>query len=205
MTRVLIRLLLLACVPLALASGCSSAEETPATASITTIPAVQVTRTATPGVEGSPAPTPTPTPDDRVASTFATPTSELPAVEFTRADGGVVRLPLEVPPRDEYGVGLSGRYHLDGRGMLFYYPGGDTTTGFWMQDTHIDLSIAFVDAEGRILDIFEMKAESTDIVRPAEPYEAAIEAPAGWYREHGIRPGDEARFDFEIPPHLLDG
>ncbi|MPZ99677.1 MAG: hypothetical protein GEU80_10145 [Dehalococcoidia bacterium] len=168
---------------------------------LATVPAEVRTPTATPESSDTPA-TPTPTPDDVVASTFDIPREELPVIEFIRLDGGVVRLPVEVPPREEYPVGLSGRYALEERGMLFYYPEGRGAGGFWMKDTHIDLSIAFVDAAGEILEILEMEAESLDVRSPGETYQAVIEAPAGWYEEHGIRAGDEIRFDFEIPEHL---
>jgi uncharacterized membrane protein (UPF0127 family) len=43
-----------------------------------------------------------------------------------------------------------------------------------------------------------MAAESLEITRPAEPYEFAVEAPAGWYAAHDIAPGDTMRLDFDL-------
>jgi len=186
-------------VAVALTLACAEGTEPVETPTVlATTPAEVRTPTLTPEPSDTPAAA-TPTPDDVVASTFGIPRDELPVIEFIRPDGGVVRLPVEVPPRDEYPIGLSGRYALEDRGMLFYYPEGRGAGGFWMKDTHIDLSIAFVDEGGEIIEILEMEAETLDIRSPGEPYHAAIEAPAGWYEERGIRPGDEARFDFEIP------
>ena len=41
-------------------------------------------------------------------------------------------------------------------GMLFLFP-RDTTGGFWMQDTRVPLSIAFIDWDGRIMEILDIQ------------------------------------------------
>ncbi len=88
--------------------------------------------------------------------------------------------------------------------MLFYFP--QTARGpFWMKDTHIDLSIAFVTTDERIVDIREMRAESTDLVTPSADYRYAIEAPAGWYAKHKVRVGDTARLNFPLPKTITGG
>lgn len=136
-----------------------------------------------------------------VTSTASTPRSRLPVIEFVRADGTVARLPVEVPPPTEYSIGLSGRRQLDERGMLFYYR--ELGRGpFWMKNTHIDLAIAFVSAAHRIVELREMRAESTDLVTPGVDYQYAIEAPSGWYRANSVALGHEVRFTFPLPPEL---
>lgn len=132
------------------------------------------------------------------ATTGAIPTERLPRVRFTTAANTVVGLPVEVPPASEYGIGLSGRRSLDGRGMVFYYPDGKGTSGFWMKDTHIDLDIAFVDASMTVFAVMRMKAGTETIHRPDGPYVAAIEAPAGYYAATGIREGARVEFLFDI-------
>lgn len=136
--------------------------------------------------------------DEVVASTVSTTLENLDVVEFTNSEGQVATLRIEVPPRTEYSIGLSGRYALGERGMLFHYP-QDRQGAFWMKNTHIDLSIAFIDAQLRIVEIREMTAESLDLVQPASPYRYAVEASRGWYAERGIEAGDQARFLFELP------
>lgn len=133
-----------------------------------------------------------------VASTASIPLAELDRVEFTDGEGRVTTFPIEVPPRSEYSIGFSGRYVLDERGMLFHY---DKLRGgaFWMKNTHIDLAIAFVDEQFRIVEIRELIADSLDLVMPASPYRYAIETPSGWYAERGIEAGDRVRFLFELP------
>ena len=75
-----------------------------------------------------------------------------------RADGTVVSLAIEVPARTEYGIGLSGRYELGERGMLFHYE-EEGRRSFWMKNTHIDLDIAFIGADFVIREIFGMEAK----------------------------------------------
>jgi uncharacterized membrane protein (UPF0127 family) len=122
-------------------------------------------------------------------------------VEFVRASGGSVCLPVEIVPRDEFPVGLSGRYELDDRGMLFYFRSVNRGS-FWMKNTHIDLAIAFVGADSRIVEIHEMYADTTHFVTPSVDYLYAIEAQPGWYGHHDVTTGDEVRFLFELPPEL---
>lgn len=162
-------------------------------------------RTPTPTAEPMPPPTPTPDQVDAsepVASTATIPTHELPRVRFLASDGTEAMLPIEVPPPEEYRIGLSGRHELAGRGMLFYYPSGEATSGFWMRNTHIDLDIAFVNEDREVLEVLRMEANTDTIHRPADPYLAAIEAPAGWFEDHGIGPGARVEFLFEIPEEI---
>ena len=140
----------------------------------------------------------TPAPVGPVASTFTVPTSELPVVRFTSAGGRTADLPVEVPLQDEYGIGLSGRASLEGRGMVFYYPEETGAPGFWMRGTFVDLDIAFVALDGTIIQIDQMEAETEDMHHPGRAYLAGIEAPLGWYAEHGIEAGD--RFEFLFDP-----
>ena len=130
------------------------------------------------------------------ASTGALPVERLPLVRFTQGNSSV--LPVEVPPGTEYGIGLSGRRSLDGRGMLFYYADGKATSGFWMKNTHIDLDIAFVDSSMTVITVLQMKADTEDVHRPNRPYMAAIEAPSGYFTRTGITAGAKVEFLFDV-------
>lgn len=171
-------------------SATTSSTGTPSTAPV---PETQ----SPPGTETS-----IPAPSEPVTSTYSTPTSELPLVRF-ETDTGSVELPVEVPPRSEYAIGLSGRTTLEGRGMLFYREDFGQT-GFWMRNTHIDLDIAFIDPDGQIVFITTMTADTDDIHRPDEPYVAAIEATAGWYAEHGVEVGDTVTYLFDLDEVVTD-
>jgi hypothetical protein len=97
--------------------------------------------------------------------------------------------------------GLSHRRELaPNRGMLFVFPRSQPLT-FWMKDTRIPLTIAFLDASGRILAM-----ETMDPSHPfrrhqsPEPARYALEMPRGWFRENGIQAGDHCHF--QLPPDL---
>ena len=82
--------------------------------------------------------------------------------------------------------------------MLFVWPGGPVHGGFWNNNVPIDLSVAFLDRDGRIAEILYMDARSTDIARPAEPYWFALEVPRGRYAELGIAVGDRLIITDEV-------
>ena len=79
-------------------------------------------------------------------------------------------------------------------GMAFAW-NEPTETTFWMRDTLIPLSIAFVGTTDRIVAIREMtpcRADPCALYRSPDPYALAIEANAGWFTSHGVRTGDVA-------------
>jgi len=90
---------------------------------------------------------------------------------------------------DKRSLGLMYREKLPkNRGMLFLYE-EPTTSGFWMKNTKIPLSIAFIDEDLRIIEIQEMRPLDLTPHRPERPYKYALETNRGWFREHGIGPG----------------
>ncbi len=91
--------------------------------------------------------------------------------------------------------GLMGRTALaEDSGMLFVYP-EERELSFWMKDTLIPLSIAFMDDEGRIVDIQDMKAldDTPPHYESAEPARYALEVNKGFFDERGVEVGDMAR------------
>jgi uncharacterized membrane protein (UPF0127 family) len=84
-------------------------------------------------------------------------------------------------------------------GMLFVYV-EDTEAGFWMKDTLIPLSIAFIAADGTILDVQDMEPLSENTHRPPEPYRYGLEVNQGWFRKHGLGRGDRV----EIPDSVSE-
>lgn len=76
-------------------------------------------------------------------------------------------------------------------GMAFLF-GGPTDATFWMKDTRLPLSVAFV-SDGKIVAIRDMAPCTSDPCRTyASPsaYTMAIEANRGWFADHGIKVGD---------------
>jgi uncharacterized membrane protein (UPF0127 family) len=86
-------------------------------------------------------------------------------------------------------TGLMHRFSLQpDHGMLFVFREAQPLA-FWMKNTFVPLSIAFIDSNGRILNIEDMapQTESTHPSRGAALY--ALEMKRGWFAEHGIPAG----------------
>ena len=84
----------------------------------------------------------------------------------------------------------------DNEGMIFLLPKISQAT-FWMKNTLIPLSIAFIDSKGVILDIHDMKAMDETIVRSDNDQVAyALETNLHWFALNGIKAGDK----LEPPP-----
>jgi uncharacterized membrane protein (UPF0127 family) len=75
-------------------------------------------------------------------------------------------------------------------GMLFVFdePGYH---GMWMMNTLIALSVAFIDGEGRILNIADMEPGTLDEHAAAGPARYAIETNKGWFAGRRIKAGDK--------------
>ena len=114
----------------------------------------------------------------------------------TFSSGDALRVRIADEP-DERAQGLMGVTELPAdEGMAFLY-GSPTDATFWMKDTPIPLSIAFVDAHDRIVTIREMTpctaGDACPTYAASEPYTLAIEAGSGWFTDHGIEVGDRIR------------
>jgi uncharacterized membrane protein (UPF0127 family) len=99
--------------------------------------------------------------------------------------------------------GMSNRASLgDNQGMLFVYPRSGLRT-FWMKDTRIPLSIAFLDDSGTILNIEIMSPRQTqERYHSVKPALYALEVNQGWFRSHGIEVGDRVAIN---PPIITRG
>ncbi len=73
-------------------------------------------------------------------------------------------------------------------GMLFELGEPDIHC-FWMKNTLIPLSIAFIDRDGRIVDIQDMRPQSLDPHCPTAPITRALEMNLGWFARAGVRTG----------------
>jgi len=88
--------------------------------------------------------------------------------------------------------GLMGVTDLnDGNGMIFVYDSPQTLS-FWMKNTLIPLSIAFVESDGKIAQIYNMDPELGEAdwnlksYTSMTPVKYAIEVPSGWFAKKGI-------------------
>ena len=129
------------------------------------------------------------------ASRSSAPSPSLPDHEVTFGSAGTPLLVRVADTPSERDRGLMGVTNLPAdQGMAFVFD-GPTSVAFWMKDTLIPLSIAFV-AGNRIVAIREMEPCTAD---PCPTYDAggasytmAIEANTGYFQNEGIQVGDRA-------------
>lgn len=73
-------------------------------------------------------------------------------------------------------------------GMLFVFD-EVTTHCMWMKNTFVPLSVAFLDASARIVNIADMTPQSEESHCASQPARYALEMRRGWFAERGIGPG----------------
>ena len=116
-------------------------------------------------------------------------------VVFTNEEGKNISLICEVA--DTYykrSRGLMYRDNLDyDKGMIFVYD-DSSHRKFWMKNTNIALSIAFIDAGGSITGIREMKPHSLEIIASSQEIKYAVEANQGWFKKNSIESGASVKF-----------
>ena len=83
--------------------------------------------------------------------------------------------------------GLMGITDLDeNNGMIFFWPGAARRC-MWMKNTYIELSVAFINRDKKIVEIFDLVPESLDSVcSNSRDIIAAIEMKKGWFDKNNI-------------------
>ncbi|HTA76430.1 MAG TPA: DUF192 domain-containing protein [bacterium] len=74
-------------------------------------------------------------------------------------------------------------------GMLFVFADSQQRA-FWMKNTLIPLSIAYMNEKGVVENILEMPPQTEQSFMSAGPAQFALEMNAGWFSKHGVKPGD---------------
>ncbi len=119
--------------------------------------------------------------------------SKLPVRTITLVgqDGKHIPVQVEVADTDQSrSRGLMYRKAVpEGTGMLFVFDRDQILT-FWMKNTLVPLSIAYISSEGRIIDILDMEPESLKPVVSSRSVRYALEVPQGYFTKIGIQVGD---------------
>jgi uncharacterized membrane protein (UPF0127 family) len=117
-----------------------------------------------------------------------------PNAVVTTKHGDTVLIRLEVASTEEQRAqGLMNRASLDAdSGMIFVWP-GMSTEGFWMENTLIPLTVAFIDTDGTILDMEDMEPMTENVHYSTQPYHYALEVNQGFFQRNGIDVGDRLK------------
>jgi uncharacterized membrane protein (UPF0127 family) len=112
---------------------------------------------------------------------------EMPRLELTV---GMYRIEAEVaaePGNRAQGL-MNRRSMAPQQGMLFVFR-DEIQHCMWMRNTYIPLSVAFLDREGRIINIEDMQPQTENNHCAARPARYALEMNRGWFAAKGIKPG----------------
>lgn len=102
--------------------------------------------------------------------------------------------------REEQTVGLMNRNELEPyTGMIFTYK-EDRKLSFWMKNTYVPLSIAFISKDGTIKEIHHMKPKSLTPVNSTHSVRYALELPQGSFERSGVSLGDK----IVLPAQITD-
>lgn len=74
------------------------------------------------------------------------------------------------------------------QGMLFVFP-EERRHCMWMRNTHIPLSVAFIDDNGTIVNIADMRPDTEEDHCAARPVRYALEMNSKWFQKRGVAPG----------------
>jgi uncharacterized membrane protein (UPF0127 family) len=86
-------------------------------------------------------------------------------------------------------------------GMLFAYP-AEKILHFWMKDTSMPLSIAFIKSDGVILEIHNMEPFNLESISSTKPAQYALETARGWFKDNQVKAGDKIVFPSQLKDYL---
>ncbi len=75
-------------------------------------------------------------------------------------------------------------------GMLFIFEPDSASISFWMDRTHIPLSLAFIGRDGVITQIERMQPMTRDLHPSRKPVTYVLEVNQGWFERYGVKAGD---------------
>ncbi len=121
------------------------------------------------------------------SATWAQPGQKFPVIPLTV---GMHVIKAEVVATEaERQQGLMFRESMaQNEGMIFLF-GAPAGVCMWMKNTLIPLSVAFIDDDGKIVNIENMKPQSLESHCAKKPVRYALEMNEGWFRQKNIKPG----------------
>lgn len=122
-----------------------------------------------------------------LAASAQEPQTTLPRVQL---GAGMHRIDAQVAAApDERATGLMFRKEMpQHEGMLFVFE-MPSQQCFWMKNTLLPLSAAFIADDGTVVNIADMKPQTLDSHCSAKPVRYVLEMNQGWFAKRGIKPG----------------
>ena len=113
-------------------------------------------------------------------------------LERVKLSLGMHRLDVQVAATSEQRqIGLMFRKDMpQHEGMIFIFEQSGQRC-FWMKNTLLPLSAAFVEDDGTIVNIEDMKPQTLDAHCSAKPVRYVLEMNKGWFAKKGIKPGSK--------------
>jgi uncharacterized membrane protein (UPF0127 family) len=115
-----------------------------------------------------------------------------PTLRTTKLTAGIHVITAEIAstPQSRM-IGLMMRERLaPNHGMVFVFE-DKSQHCFWMRNTLIPLSIAFIDDDGTVVSIADMSPKSEASTCPQRPVRYALEMDQGWFAKRGVTAGSK--------------
>jgi uncharacterized membrane protein (UPF0127 family) len=126
---------------------------------------------------------------------------QAPALRTVELGAGMHLIRAEVADRDATrSLGLMHRTSLPQNGGMLFVFDQDAIHCMWMKNTLIPLSVAFLDAQGAIINVADMQPHSEQSHCAAAPARYALEMTQGWFAQRGIRAGTRLRGLEKVAP-----
>jgi uncharacterized membrane protein (UPF0127 family) len=123
---------------------------------------------------------------------------QMPLIELRIGKHALVAEVAHTEPDRMQGL-MHRRMLPENRGMLFVFT-QVARHGMWMMNTHIPLSVAFIDETGVIVNIEDMQPHTRDPHSAKLPVRYALEMNQGWFRKRSIGPGAKIEGLDKAPP-----
>ena len=113
-------------------------------------------------------------------------------LQRTRLSAGMYVIDAQVAlTPDERQIGLMQRKDMPQReGMIFVFEQAAQQC-FWMKNTLLPLTAAFVADDGTIINLADMKPQTTDSHCSTQPVRYVLEMNKGWFAKKGIKAGSK--------------
>lgn len=109
---------------------------------------------------------------------------------WAKLSAGMHLIKAEVAASDaQRQQGLMFREKMEGNnGMVFMFDQPNTQC-MWMKNTLLPLSVAFIDEQGKIVNIEDMQPQTLESHCSKKPVKYALEMNLGWFKQKNIKPG----------------